>query len=84
MSTFDLPQRRDSHVTSESSLSAEPLPGIVKRNSPLPKKKEISVYKSGNRKANEVNVASRFSKECGKNSGRSTISDRLKEKHKWT
>ena len=81
MFTFDLPQSRDSHVTSESSLSAEPLPCIVKRSSPLPKtKKEISVYKTGNRKPTQVNSAGSFSKECGKTSGRSTISDRLKEK----
>ncbi|MEW8693664.1 MAG: hypothetical protein AB2535_21740 [Candidatus Thiodiazotropha endolucinida] len=47
-------------------------------------KKEIVAYQSEHPKATQLEIASYFSKEWGKQVGRSTVSDILRVKAKWT
>ena len=47
-------------------------------------KKEIIAYKTDHPKATQDEIAARFAKEWGKQVGRSTVSDILRDKEKWS
>lgn len=50
----------------------------------IAEKKEIVAYQADHPKATQSEIASHFSKEWGKQVGRSMISDILRDKSKWT
>ena len=50
----------------------------------IAKKKEIVAYKTDHPKSTQDDIAAHFAREWGKQVGRSTVSDILRDKEKWT